>query len=130
MFTFPVVTCLVFLFVISQKVLKKLINGYISCVYLLGVLIYYLPESVQETHQWLHFLCLLAWCSYVLSPRKCSRNSSMVTFPVFTCLVFLFIISQKVFKKLINGYISCGYLLGVLICYLPESLGVIIIIFF
>ena len=39
MFTFPVVTCLVFLFVISQKVLKKLINGYISCVYLLGVLI-------------------------------------------------------------------------------------------
>ena len=39
----------------------------------------------------------------------------MVTFPVFTCLVFLCIISQKVFKKLINGYISCVYLLGVLI---------------
>ena len=71
MFTFPVVTCLVFLFVISQKVLKKLINGYISCVYLLGVLIYYLPESVEEIHQCLHFLWLLAWCSYLLSPRKC-----------------------------------------------------------
>ena len=55
---------------ISQKVLKKLISSYISCVYLLGVLIYYLPESVEETHQWLHFLCLLAWCSYLLSPTK------------------------------------------------------------
>ena len=71
MVTFPVFTCLVFLFNISQKVLKKLINVYISCGYLLGVLICYLPESVEETHQWLHFLCLLAWCSYVLSPRKC-----------------------------------------------------------